>query len=76
MHYYRGSTFMAMAACYFYYQRVLNAGENREKFLEIVREEFVDQTIRIANVVLDFYATLEPGKKSAKRPKRAKSEKN
>ena len=76
MHYYRGSTFMAMAACYFYYQRVLNAGENREKFLEIVREEFVDQTIRIANVVLDFYATLEPEKKSAKRPKRAKSEKN
>ena len=72
MHYYRGSTFMAMAACYFYYQRVLNAGENREDFLRIVREEFVDQTIRIADVVLDFYSTLEPEKKSAKRPKRAR----
>ncbi len=76
MHYYRGSTFMAMAACYFYYQRVLNAGENRENFLKIVREEFIDQTIRIADVVLDFYSTLEPEKKSANRPKRAKAKKD
>ena len=67
---------MAMAACYFYYQRVLNAGENRENFLKIVREEFIDQTIRIADVVLDFYSTLEPEKKSANRPKRAKANKD
>lgn len=68
MHYFRGSTFMSMAAIYFYYQRVLNAGENREKFLDIVREEFVDQTIRIADVILKFYETLEPAKKSRRKP--------
>jgi len=70
MHYYRGSTFMSMAAIYFYYQRVINGGENREKFLEIVREEFIDQTIRIGDVVLGFYDKLEPKKKSKKKPKR------
>ncbi|MEK9722737.1 MAG: 6-hydroxymethylpterin diphosphokinase MptE-like protein, partial [Rhodospirillaceae bacterium] len=71
MHYYRGSTFMTMASIYFYYQRVLNAGENKEKYLEIVREEFADQTIRIANVILDFYDTLEPKKRKTQSKKAA-----
>jgi len=71
MHYYRGSTFMSMAALYFYYQRALNAGENREDFLKIVKEEFIDQTKRIGDVILDFYGTLEPVKKPRKKKKAA-----
>ena len=61
IHYYRGSTFLCMAAVHYYYTRVED-GPDRKKFLEIVREEFTEQVQRIDDRVQEFYDELEPPK--------------
>jgi hypothetical protein len=58
MHYFRGSTFMFMAAVIFYVYRVPK-GPKRNKFLKIVKEEFIAQIERIDERIQRFYDTLD-----------------
>jgi hypothetical protein len=58
IHYYRGSTFLCMAAINFYMMRVPK-GPQRTKFLKIAKEEFIGQVERINTRVQNFYDSLE-----------------
>lgn len=59
VHYYRGSTFLCMAAVNYYVMRVPK-GPKRRQFLKIVKEEFMEQIRRIDMRIQEFYDTLDP----------------
>lgn len=59
MHYYRGSTFLFMAAAIYYVARVPK-GPKRQALLKIIKEEFIAQIERIDQRIQDFYDTLDP----------------
>ena len=61
IHFYRGSTFLAMIALYFYYTRI-HSPAKRRAFEKIVREEFSTLVDNVADRVVEFYRELDPEK--------------
>jgi hypothetical protein len=61
IHFYRGSTFLAMIALYFYFTRV-HSPTKRRAMERILREEFSTLVDKIADRIVEFYRELDPDK--------------
>ena len=60
-HFYRGTIFMTLIACYFYNARVKNSRQ-RAVFRKIMKEELATLFTVMADYILDFYRGLDPDK--------------
>lgn len=60
-HFFRGTIFMALIACYFYEGRITNP-RKRAVFRRLMKEELAGLFRVIADYALDFYRELDPDK--------------